>query len=119
AAFCGAAWTLPSTWRPRLSAGPPAAGRSPPRPAAFLSRGPLMKPLTILALVLILLAVIALGYQGYAYVTTRERGLDIPGVGSVSRDRTQAVPLAPLLAGTALVAGIILLVVSAGRSRTL
>jgi hypothetical protein len=77
-----------------------------------------MKTMTILGIVLIILAVIALGYQGVAYVTTRDKVADIPGVGSLSVDRTHAVPLAPLLAGAALVAGIILLVVSAGRSRT-
>jgi hypothetical protein len=75
-----------------------------------------MRPIMIVGLVLVILAVLALGYQGVAYITTRDTVAKIGPV-EVQAEREHAIPLAPILSGLALVGGIALLVIGASRPK--
>jgi drug/metabolite transporter (DMT)-like permease len=68
-----------------------------------------MKPAAILAIILIVLGVIALGYGGFNF-TTREKVAEI-GPLKVEKNKTHSVPLSPVLGVLALVGGVVLLVV--------
>jgi hypothetical protein len=70
--------------------------------------------LTVVGIVLIVLGVVALAYQGISY-TTRERVVDI-GPLKIDADRQKTIPLPPVLGGVAVAAGVVLLIVGA-RSR--
>lgn len=72
-----------------------------------------MKGITIVGVLLIVLGVIALGYEGITY-TTREKVLDI-GPLQASVDKKKTIPLSPALGALALVGGIVLVVVGARR----
>ena len=72
-----------------------------------------MKGITIVGVLLIVLGVIALGYEGITY-TTREEVLDI-GPLKASVDKKKTIPLSPALGALALVGGIVLVVVGARR----
>lgn len=74
-----------------------------------------MKPLTMLGLVLVIVGVLALGYQGVAYVTTRDTVARVGPI-EVRADREHAVPLWPIVSGVALVGGLLLMAAGA-RSR--
>ncbi len=62
-----------------------------------------MKPLFILAVLLIVLGVVALTYQGITY-TTVEKTIDL-GPLQVTAERTHTIPLAPILGVLALGGG--------------
>jgi uncharacterized membrane protein HdeD (DUF308 family) len=62
----------------------------------------------IFGIILIILGVLALVYQGIQY-TTREKILDIGSI-KVSADSKKTIPLPPIVGGVALVAGIALIV---------
>jgi uncharacterized membrane protein HdeD (DUF308 family) len=67
-----------------------------------------MRPLAIIGLVLIVLGLAALAYQGVTY-TSREKVLDIgPIHATAERDKT--VPLPPVLGIVAVAAGVVLVV---------
>jgi hypothetical protein len=70
-----------------------------------------MKPLTIVGVVLIVLGVIALAYQGISY-TTSEKVVDI-GPLKVEAKKEKTIPLPPILGGVAVAAGVILLIAGA------
>ena len=72
-----------------------------------------MKGITIVGVLLIVLGVIALGYEGITY-TTREKVLDI-GPLKASVDKKKTIPLSPAQGALALVGGIVLVVVGARR----
>ena len=72
-----------------------------------------MKGITIVGVLLVVLGVIALGYEGITY-TTREKVLDI-GPLKASVDKKKTIPLSPALGALALVGGIVLVVVGARR----
>ena len=72
-----------------------------------------MKPITIVGVLLIVLGVIALGYEGITY-TTREKVLDIGPI-KASVDKKKTIPLSPALGAAALIGGIVLVVVGARR----
>ncbi len=67
-----------------------------------------MKPTVLLAFLLIAAGVAALAYQGFTY-TTREKVIDIGDV-HVMADKTNSVPVPPILGGFAIAGGILLLV---------
>ena len=67
-----------------------------------------MKINTLLGIILIVLGIIAFGYQGITY-TTREKVVDIGPI-QVSADKTKTLPLPPIVGAIALVGGIVLLV---------
>jgi uncharacterized membrane protein len=73
-----------------------------------------MRTTTIVGIVLIVLGLAALAYQGISY-TTRETVVDI-GPLHATADRTRTFPLPPVVGGIAVIGGIVLLV-SGGRTR--
>ena len=68
----------------------------------------------ILGAILILLGILAFGYQGVMWVTTRENVVKVGPV-EVQTEKQTPIPLAPIIGGTALAGGLILLAVGAGR----
>jgi hypothetical protein len=73
-----------------------------------------MRPLMVIGLILVILGVLALGYQGVMYVTTRDTVAKVGPV-EVQADRTHAVPLWPILGGAALALGIVCMIAGANR----
>jgi hypothetical protein len=67
-----------------------------------------MNPKTIAGIILIVIGIIALSYQGFTY-TTREKAIDL-GPLQVIAEEKHTVPIPPILGGVALVVGIGLLV---------
>ena len=72
-----------------------------------------MKPISIVGVLLIVLGVAALVYQGVTY-TTRETVIDIGPI-HASADRQKTLPLPPVLGIVALAGGVVLLVAGARR----
>ena len=68
-----------------------------------------MKSNQVLGVLLIVLGVVALAYQGFTY-RTRETAIDLGPV-QVTTERTRRLPLPPVVGALALVGGIVLLVV--------
>lgn len=68
-----------------------------------------MKPAAILGIVLIVLGLVALAYQGFTY-TTREKVLDIGPIHATA-EREKTVPVPPLLGIVAVAAGVALVIV--------
>jgi uncharacterized membrane protein len=66
---------------------------------------------TLIGMVLVVLGVVALAYQGITY-TTREKVIDIGPIEATKKE-TKTIPLPPVLGGLALVGGVALLL--AGR----
>jgi hypothetical protein len=67
-----------------------------------------MKTPMLIGIILIVIGIIALAYQGITY-TTREKVVDIGPI-QMSADKTKTIPLPPILGGIALVGGIVLVV---------
>jgi hypothetical protein len=67
-----------------------------------------MKAKSIVGIVLILIGVVALAYQGFTY-TTREKAVDLGPI-QITAEKEHTVPLPPILGVAALVGGIVLLV---------
>ena len=76
-----------------------------------------MRPLMLVGLILVILGVLAFGYQGIAYITTRDTVAQA-GPFSIQADREHAVPLWPIVSGVCLFGGVILMAVSAMRRET-
>ncbi|MGH7831067.1 MAG: DUF3185 domain-containing protein [Candidatus Binatia bacterium] len=72
-----------------------------------------MKPATIVGIVLILISIIALGYQGITY-TTREKVVDLGPI-EATAEKEKTIPIPPVLGVIALVGGVVL--VLAGNKR--
>jgi hypothetical protein len=75
--------------------------------ACFKIGGLKMKTASIVGILLIVLGVIALGYQGISYTTQKK----IVDVGPIQATKTEhkTIPLPPIVGGLALVGGIALL----------
>jgi hypothetical protein len=73
-----------------------------------------MKSISLVGMLLIVLGVLALAYQGINY-TRREKVLDIGPI-HATKDTQEQIPLPPILGGLALVGGIVLLVAGARQS---
>ena len=70
-------------------------------------------PAVLIGIVLIVLGVIALAYQGITY-TTQEKILEVgPIKATATKERT--VPIPPVLGGLALAAGVVLVVVGSRK----
>ena len=69
----------------------------------------------VLGIVLAVLGVLALAYQGITY-TRREKILDV-GPLQATADREKTIPLPPLVGGLSLAGGIALLIIGAVKSR--
>jgi drug/metabolite transporter (DMT)-like permease len=72
-----------------------------------------MKSMTTLGILLAVLGIFMLVYQGFSY-THREKVLDLGPI-HATRDDTERVPLPPILGGLALMGGTALLVIGARR----
>jgi hypothetical protein len=72
-----------------------------------------MKPPTLIGIILIILAVIAFGFQGITY-TKREKVLDI-GPLQATTEKKETIPLPPVLGAVALIGGIALVFVGSKR----
>jgi uncharacterized membrane protein len=72
-----------------------------------------MKPITLVGVLLIILGVIALAYQGITYTTHK----NIVDVGPIHATKTEhkTIPLPPVLGGLALLGGVVL-VISGNKS---
>jgi len=67
-----------------------------------------------IGLVLVILGVLAMGYQGVAWVTTRDT-VAKAGPLEIQADRDHAIPLAPIISGVCIVGGVICMVAAANR----
>lgn len=72
-----------------------------------------MKPATIVGIILIVIGIVALVYQGITY-TTSEKVVDL-GPLKVEAKREKTIPLPPVVGVIALVGGIVLVAVSARK----
>jgi hypothetical protein len=70
-----------------------------------------MKSITVLGIMLAVLGILALVYQGFSY-TRRENIIDVGPI-HATRDDTERVPLPPIVGGLALLSGAALLVIGA------
>jgi uncharacterized membrane protein HdeD (DUF308 family) len=66
-----------------------------------------MKPAAVVGVILIILGVVALAYQGITY-TTHKKVLDIGPI-KATKEEHKTIPLPPVVGGIALVAGIALM----------
>ena len=78
------------------------------KPAVDLSKRSKMKTYTLTGIILIVIGIAALAYQGITY-TTREKVVDIGPI-QMTAEKTKTLPLPPIVGGIALVGGIVLLV---------
>ncbi len=74
-----------------------------------------MKPAGILALILIVVGVIVLGYGGYTSFTTKENVAKLGPV-EINKNQEHPVPIGPIVGGLCIVGGIVILVTN--RSST-
>jgi uncharacterized membrane protein len=68
-----------------------------------------MKSATLIGIVLVILGIVALAYQGFTY-TKREKVVDLGPI-HATRDAKEHVSLPPVVGGLALVGGIVLIAV--------
>ncbi len=73
-----------------------------------------MKPKTVFAIILVVVGMVALAYQGITY-TTREKVVDL-GPLQVTSEKTKTLPLSPIVGALALIGGIALLVSDSKKS---
>lgn len=73
-----------------------------------------MKPAALVGVLLIVLGVIALAYQGITY-TTHKRVLDVGPI-HATKEEHKTIPLPPILGGLALAGGIVLLIAGGKNS---
>jgi uncharacterized membrane protein YidH (DUF202 family) len=90
-----------------------AESRHKERPDATERRSE-MKTYTLTGIVLIVIGIAALAYQGITY-TTREKVVDIGPI-QMTAEKTKTLPLPPIVGGVALVGGIVLLVMGSKKS---
>jgi uncharacterized membrane protein len=72
-----------------------------------------MKPAALVGVILIILGVVALAYQGITY-TTQKKVLDIGPI-QATKEEHKTIPIPPVLGGLALVGGIALMIGSGKR----
>ena len=70
-----------------------------------------MKPIAVIGVILIVIGIVALAYQGFTY-TTREKVVDL-GPLKVEAKKEKTVPLPPVLGIIAVGAGVVLVVAGA------
>jgi hypothetical protein len=73
----------------------------------------MVKPTALAGIVLIILGVIALAYQGFTY-TRRETVLDVGPIHATA-DKKETVPIPPIVGALAVAGGIALLIVGSKR----
>jgi len=70
-------------------------------------------PLRIIGILLIVLGLVALAYQGITYTKT-EKVLEVGPI-TATKETKKTIPLPPVLGGVALLGGVVLLVASSSR----
>jgi len=70
-----------------------------------------MKPVAVIGVILIVIGIVALAYQGFTY-TTREQVVDL-GPLKVEAKKEKTIPLPPVLGIIAVGAGVVLVVAGA------
>jgi hypothetical protein len=70
-----------------------------------------MKSITVLGILLAVVGILALVYQGFSY-TRREKVFDVGPI-HATRDDTERVPLPPIVGGVALLGAVALLAIGA------
>jgi hypothetical protein len=73
-----------------------------------------MKPGMIVGIILILVGVVGFAMGGFSF-TQKEKVLDVGPIEATAEDK-ETVPIPPILAGLALVGGVVLVAVSARKS---
>jgi hypothetical protein len=73
-----------------------------------------MKTYTLTGIILIVIGIVALAYQGITY-TTREKVVDLGPI-QMTAEKKKTLPLPPIVGGIALVGGIVLLVMGSKKS---
>jgi uncharacterized membrane protein len=68
-----------------------------------------MKPIMIIGIILIVLGVLALAYQGFSYTKT-EKIIDLGPIEATAQ-REKRVPIPPIAGGAAVAAGVVLVIV--------
>jgi hypothetical protein len=79
-----------------------------------LWQAPGMKPGTIVGIILIVLGVVGFALGGFSF-TQKEKVLDIGPIEATAEDK-ETIPIPPILAGLALVGGVVLVAASARRA---
>jgi uncharacterized membrane protein HdeD (DUF308 family) len=74
-----------------------------------------MRPLFVVGLLLIAVGIAAFSYQGVVWVRGREQIAKIGPI-EIERERAYAIPLAPIIGGVAIAAGIGAMVMSLRRA---
>lgn len=74
-----------------------------------------MKPLSLIGIVLIVLGLAALAYQGFSY-TTREKVIDI-GPLEATAERQKTVSLPPVFGIVAVVAGVAMVIAGSRKNK--
>jgi hypothetical protein len=74
-----------------------------------------MKGLSLVGLVLIILGVLGIAYQGITY-TKQEKVVDVGPI-HATKDTKETIPIPPILSGVALIAGMVLMV-AGSRSKS-
>jgi len=72
-----------------------------------------MKPIMLVGMVLIVLGVVALAYQGVTY-TSREKIIDLGPI-QATHETKKTIPLSPILGGLALAGGVVLVILGAKK----
>ena len=75
-----------------------------------------MRPMTIFAVILIALGIVAFAYQGITY-TTRGNTVDV-GPFHMTTEKTHTIPLPPIIGAIGVVGGIVLLLIDRKRLRS-
>jgi hypothetical protein len=73
-----------------------------------------MKTSVLAGIILIVVAIVAFGYQGIQY-TTKEKVVDL-GPLQMTAERTRTLPLPPIVGAVALAGGLVLLVAGGRKS---
>ena len=73
-----------------------------------------MKPATIVGIILIVIGVVGFALGGFSF-TKKEKVLDVGPIAATAENK-KSVPISPLLAGIALVSGVVLVAAGSRKS---
>jgi len=105
------AYGTADSWDKSTSTGQP--GRAGPWSERTERDGCNMKPMMIIGIVLIVLGVAGLVFQGITY-TTREKVVDLPGL-QVTAEKEKTIPIPAIVGGLALAGGVAVVLVAAKK----
>lgn len=72
-----------------------------------------MKPVTILGIILIIIGIVALVYQGISY-TKKEKVLDLGPI-EATAEKEKTIPIPPIVGGLLLIGGVALVITGARK----